>query len=115
MVVEIGRQKIQGENSEISPARKLRMIIGSRSESSGQRQYLTLFAIQKTLVAVGVALTKAAQLLMTKSDELQSQLDAIWESNGISQTATQSWHSGTQNKSFFNRKKPFLSKGPNPP
>lgn len=38
--------------------------IWSRISNTGQRQYLKLVAIQKTLVAVGTAVTKAAQLLM---------------------------------------------------
>ena len=40
---------------------------------------------------------------MLFGDELQSQFNAIWASNRISQTATQSGHSSSHNKSFFNR------------
>ena len=175
-------------NCERLQAPKVNPAIWSRISNNGQRQDLKLVAIQKTLVAVGTAVTKAAQLLMDArqhdgirrregdknnltnevltlqvdalallghtnyelslrrremmkpslnkdyaslcssqtsvssmlfGDELQSQLNAIRASNRISQTATQSGHSSSHNKSSFNRRprndreKPFLSKGPN--
>ena len=52
------------ENSERLFAPKLNPEIWSRISNMGQRQDLNLVAIQKTLVAVGTALTQSAQLLM---------------------------------------------------
>ena len=51
-------------NCERLQAPKVNPEIWSRISNNGQRQDLKLAAIQKTLVAVGTAVTKAAQLLM---------------------------------------------------
>jgi hypothetical protein len=52
------------ENCERLFAPKVNPEIWSRISNMGQRQDLKLVAIQKTLVAVGTALTQSAQLLM---------------------------------------------------